>query len=113
MSLGHLHGGAVRLAAATETLVLCEGIEDGLTLLQATALPVWATLGTAGLAAVLLPETVRTVLIAADNDANNAGVLAAEKLAARLKKENRRVVAYKPAGAKDFNDLVRKSLKPC
>lgn len=106
MSLGHTHGGAVRLAAATETLVLCEGIEDALTIQQATGLPCWACLGTAGLAAVLLPDMVHTVLIAADNDANNAGVRAAEKLTMRLKKEHRRVVAYKPAGAKDFNDLV-------
>ena len=105
MSLGQTHSGAVRLAAATETLVLCEGIEDGLTLLQATALPVWATLGTAGLAAVLLPDTVRTVIIATDNDA--PGKAAAAKAAARFLNEKRQVkIAFPPASYKDFNQML-------
>jgi hypothetical protein len=40
-ALGPIKGGAVRLAVAGETLVVCEGIESGLSIVQATSLPVW------------------------------------------------------------------------
>jgi hypothetical protein len=105
LTLGGMNGGAVRLAAATETLITCEGLEDGLTLLQATGLPVWATLGTAGLAAVLLPDTVRAVILATDND--TPGKAAAAKAAARFLNEKRQVkIAFPPASHKDFNQVL-------
>ena len=52
LMLGKCAGGAVRLAPAGPELVLSEGIETGLSVQQATGLPVWATLSTSGLRAV-------------------------------------------------------------
>jgi DNA primase len=105
MSLGQTQSGTVRLAVASETLVLCEGIEDALTIQQATGLPCWATLGTAGLAAVLLPDTVRAVILATDND--TPGKAAAAKAAARFLNEKRQVkIAFPPASHKDFNQVL-------
>ena len=52
MMLGKCAGGAARLAPAGPELVLSEGIETGLSVQQATGLPVWATLSTSGLRAV-------------------------------------------------------------
>ena len=40
---------AVHLTAGAPELVLCEGIETGLSILQATGLRVWAALGTSNL----------------------------------------------------------------
>jgi DNA primase len=76
MALGPIGAGAVHLAAPTEELVLAEGIETALSVLQATGKPVWACLGTSGLKAVILPPEVKTVVIAADAD--EAGEKAAQ-----------------------------------
>jgi hypothetical protein len=75
--LGRCVGGAVRLAPAVETLAVAEGIETGLSILQATKLPTWVTLGTGGLAHLELPVVVETIIIVADGD--EPGVAAAEK----------------------------------
>jgi phage/plasmid primase-like uncharacterized protein len=109
LTLGSMNGGAVRLAAAGETLILCEGLEDGLTLLQATGLPTWATLGTAGLKGVVLPDTVKEAIIAADGD--EAGQKAAIAAAERFTREGREVrIATPPQHHKDFNALKQKDL---
>lgn len=109
LTLGSMNGGAVRLAAAGETLILCEGLEDGLTLLQATGLPTWATLGTAGLKGVVLPDTVQEIIIAADSDP--AGQKAAIAAAERFTREGRKVrIATPPQNQKDFNALKQKDL---
>ena len=109
LTLGSMNGGAVRLAAAGETLILCEGLEDGLTLLQATGLPTWATLGTAGLVNVHIPDTVQEIIIAADSDP--AGQKAALAAAERFTREGREVrIATPPQNQKDFNALKQKDL---
>jgi hypothetical protein len=81
--LGRAAGGAVRLAPAAETLLIGEGIETCLAAMQATAQPAWAALSTSGLAALVLPPSVRVVIILADNDGNGAGERAARTAAAR------------------------------
>ena len=98
-SLGSLAGGAVRiLEPAVDALLLGEGIES-----TAAAVRVldwrggaWATLGTSGLRAVVLPESVRRVVIAADRDVEGAGQKAAAAFAGRLKAEGRRVEVWLP-----------------
>lgn len=104
---GACRGSTIRLAQATERLALCEGIEDGLSILQeCPELPVWACAGTSGLRAVQIPSHVRDVLICSDND--TAGKEAADDLSTRLVNEGRNVrIATPPAGVKDFNDLLR------
>jgi Toprim domain len=104
MTLGSMTGGAARLAAAAETLAVCEGVEDALTIHAATGLSVWATLGTAGLKSVWLPENVRRVVIAADNC--EPGLKAAHAAAAVFREQGRRVsIVLPPLGCKDFNAL--------
>jgi putative DNA primase/helicase len=89
--LGRAVGGAVRLAPPAETLAVSEGVESGLAVAQATALPVWAGLSTSGLRSLLLPAAVRQVIILGDNDANGAGERAARDAAARWLGEGRQV----------------------
>ena len=90
-SLGPIAGGAVRLAPAAETLLVAEGIETCLAAMQLTGQPGWAALSTAGIRALLLSPMVRTVVIAADNDASGAGEAAAREVAERWLWEDRQV----------------------
>ena len=103
-TFGPVRRGAVRLTSAGETLCLCEGIEDGLSIFQAAGIPTWATCGTSNLVSVELPEVVGEVIICADNDA--AGERAAQQAAARFLREGRRVRIARPLGAKDFNSMT-------
>lgn len=107
LSLGRVRGGAIRLGEAAGELVLCEGLEDGLSLAQ--ELPgasVWAALGAGMLAAMRLPPTVSRVVIAADNDA--VGEQAAMRAAERFASEGRQVRIMRPDPAsKDWNDQLR------
>jgi phage/plasmid primase-like uncharacterized protein len=105
MMLGPCAGGAVRLTAATEELVLAEGIETALSVWQVTGKPTWACLSTSGLEAVILPPDVRMVLIAADGD--QRGEEAALKAADRFVAEGRRAKIARPPWGMDFNDLLR------
>ena len=105
ISYGCLSGGAVRLSAFSEPLILCEGLEDGLSILQ--AMPdacVLASCGTSGMVSVVLPNSIHKVIIA--SDADDAGQKAAHTLAARLKKEGRVARIATPADSKDFNELL-------
>ncbi len=105
MALGLIGVGAVHLASATEELVLAEGIETALSVLQATGKPVWACLGTSGLKAVILPLEVKTVIIAADAD--EAGEKAAQDAARRFYLEGREVKIARPPAGMDWNDVLR------
>jgi putative DNA primase/helicase len=88
--------------------VLCEGIETGLSIQQATGLPTWAALGAGNLARVILPEIVSKVIIAADNDANGVGQRAAFKAADEFIAQGRTVrIALPPEAGQDFNDVLR------
>ncbi|MCH9000582.1 MAG: toprim domain-containing protein [Proteobacteria bacterium] len=105
MMLGKCAGGAVRLAPAGPELVLSEGIETGLSVQQATGFPVWATLSTSGLRAVILPPEIKTVIIAADGD--EPGEKAAQEAARRFIAEGRTVKIARPPQGMDFNDLLQ------
>lgn len=107
ISTGPISGGAVRLAAAAETLLIGEGIETCLAAMQATAQPAWAALSTSGLVALALPPQVRTVIILADHDRNGAGERAARAAAARWLAEGQRVrIAMPPEPGTDMADVL-------
>ena len=106
MMLGPCTGGAVRLAEHGDELVLAEGIETALSVLQATGKPAWACLSTSGLKAVILPPEVKTVIIAADGD--EAGEKAAQEAARRLYLQGRELRIARPPAGMDFNDLLMK-----
>lgn len=65
--LGRASGGAVRLAAAGDTLMV-EGIETCLAAMQATGMPASAALSTSGMTRLMLPSVVREVIVLADHD---------------------------------------------
>jgi uncharacterized protein (DUF927 family) len=64
MSLGPCRGAVIRLAEPIEgkPLLLGEGVETVLTVMEATGLPGWATLGTSGLANLELPDSITQVI---------------------------------------------------
>jgi putative DNA primase/helicase len=107
ISIGPIRGGAVRFSPAADTLMVAEGIETALSVVQATAMPAWAALSTSGLVALVLPPVVRTVIILADHDVSGAGERAARIAAQRWLTEGRRVKIAMPREIGcDFNDLL-------
>jgi hypothetical protein len=106
-SLAPTAGAAVRLALAAETLMVGEGIETCLAAMQACCTPAWAALSASGLTALVLPPSVRQVVILADNDATGAGERAAQCAARRWLAEGRRVrIALPPQPGTDFADVL-------
>lgn len=104
-SLGACKGGGVVLGEIGATLLVAEGVETALSAAALFGLPAVATLGAAHTRRLMVPVSVREIVIAADND--NAGRAAAEALAARLRKEGRSVrVESPPVAFKDFNDFA-------
>jgi len=107
---GVMRGGAVRLAEPDDpdrTLIIGEGIESTLAAMQLLELPGWAAIYAANLKNTLeLPEAVRRVIIAADNDP--AGQNAAYEARRRWMAEGRTVrVAMPSRTGTDFNDILR------
>ena len=105
MSLGQVAGGAVRLAKANGRLAVSEGIETGLSILQATGTPTWAALSSTNMANVILPPDIRDVILAPDGD--EAGETGAQKAAKRLVDEGRVVQIVPAPEGQDFNDMLR------
>lgn len=104
MMLGPCRGGAVRLGDPVDLLMVGEGIETCLAAMQATGNPAWAALSTSGLKALILPETVREVIVLADGD--DPGEAAARECALRWQREGRRVRIARPPRGQDFNDML-------
>lgn len=107
LTFGLLVGGAFRLGPATDTVIVCEGPEDGLSLAQ--VLPgrtVWVSCGTAALSKINFPSAVRTVVLAGDN---NAAGRAAVAQAHTVYAEQGRAVeeVFPDAPFKDWNDQLR------
>ena len=107
LSLGHIAGGALRLGPPpTDSLIVCEGPEDGLTLAQELGMPVWVALGTANLPSMGLPDGIRVVTIAGDN--NPPGVAAVAAAAAAFTNQRRTVRTMFPDPMfVDFNDQLQ------
>ena len=104
-AMGHLLGNAVRLTPHDDILVVGEGIETMLSLIEAMpGLPVWAALSSSHLGAVLLPEGLQRLYIAIDRDP--AGQRAAERLGARATEIGIAVRVLEPRLG-DFNDDLR------
>lgn len=79
LSLGRVSGGAIRLAPCAAAMVVCEGLEDGLTLQQELGRAVWVAAGASMLPAMQFPAGVREVAVG--GDADDAGRAAARKAA--------------------------------
>lgn len=104
LMLGPCGGGAVRLGPLNKVLMVGEGIETCLAAMQATGNPAWAALSTSGFRKLLLPQTVRDLIVLADGD--KPGEAAAQECASRFARQERRVRLARPPAGKDFNDLL-------
>jgi hypothetical protein len=104
MALGPVRGGAVRLGRATETLMLTEGIEDALALMQMIGTTAWALLGTAGFKSFTSPPETRTIILAPDADP--AGDATVAQAAARFSGMGLRVMRLRPPDGSDWCDCL-------
>jgi phage/plasmid primase-like uncharacterized protein len=117
-SLGPVRGGAVRLVPledvlAVSELVVGEGIETSASAGLLLGLPAWAAVSAGNLGSgVVLPQAIRRVVIAADNDApdehgRRPGQDAARAAWFRFRREGRAVrIAMPDPGRGDFNDVL-------
>jgi uncharacterized protein (DUF927 family) len=108
LSLGPCRGGVIRLAEPIDgkPLLIGEGIETVLTVMEATGLPGWATLGTSGLANLELPDTITEIILLAENDGGSNEKALSEIVPVLPERGIKALIARPPAGLKDFNDLV-------
>ncbi|WP_273721963.1 MULTISPECIES: toprim domain-containing protein [unclassified Bartonella] len=106
--LGSVMGGAVHLSQDNpKHLVICEGIETGLSLLSALLsepVNLWASLSTHGMMRVNLPPIKGRLTIAMDGD--DAGRKAGFTLAARAYSQGFEVFIMQAPNALDFNDFL-------
>jgi DNA primase len=102
LSLGRVRGCAVRLAPAARTMIVCEGIEDGLSLQGELGLATWAVAGAGMLPNLQLPPESTDIIIGSDRD--EVGELAAQMAARRFASEGRSARIIRPLPPhKDFN----------
>jgi hypothetical protein len=104
-TLGPCGDGAVRLAPAASMMGIAEGVETALSAQKLFRIPTWATLGTARLGSVTLPDVVSRLVIF--GDAGEAGHAAAEKASKEYGRRGYTVMTeYPDAGYADFNDQM-------
>ena len=106
---GPIGGGAVRLAPYDQrrALVIGEGIESTASAMQLFDLPGWAALSAPGIKSLQLPERVRDLMVAVDNDENGTGQEAALFANEKWTGEGRSVrLLVPPNVGEDFNDLL-------
>lgn len=107
-------GASIRFGTPKDVLCIAEGVETALSVTLGTGYPCWASITAMGMPEVMIPKSVRTVLIFADKDRTETGAKAAEKLRARLAREGKLAVIVHisddiPEGAKglDWNDVLQ------
>lgn len=110
LTLGRFRCGAIKVGnrrASPVEIVMTEGPEDALSIAEGLPeLEVWATLGTSNMPMLDLPSSVRSVVIAGQND--SAGRAAARSAAEALAMRGLDVRTMWPHAAfKDWNDQLR------
>ena len=106
MMLGRCVGAAVRLSGGPGPLVVAEGIETSLAVLQGLSdanLRIWAALSTSGMAGLILPPDPGELVLAPDGDA--PGRTAANKLADRATSAGWRVRVMDCPDGHDWNNI--------
>lgn len=109
MMQGPCAGGAVALSEAPGPLVVCEGIETGLSLLSgllASPATVWAALSTSGMKALALPKPPGELIVATDSDDAGAGWQAGNVLAERANALGWAVSMLPAPEGQDWNDVL-------
>lgn len=101
-SLGNVAGGAIQLGPPADSMIVTEGLEDGLTLSQALRRSVWVAAGTSMMPDMMFADVTCEVVIGADGDA--PGEEAAAKAATAFTKRGLTARIMRPADPyKDFN----------
>lgn len=111
--LGPCSGGAVRLAASPiGPLVVCEGIETGLSLIQLMSEPatVWAAMSASGMKGLRLPPEPGRLILGTDGD--DAGRRAGQDLALRAAELSWQVEILEAAEGSDWNDFLLEGGSP-
>lgn len=108
LSRGAIRGNSTRLGGSAKALIVCEGLEDGLSIwADVREMPVWVAAGASNLTNIWLPDDCSEVIIAADND--GAGRKAADDAAEAFQNKGKLVrIMRPPAGFKDFNEFAQK-----
>lgn len=112
MTLCTVEGGSIPLfpAVAGQPLLIAEGVENALSVSQVLGWPAWSAVASGNLPALILPDFVRDVVIAADRDDDNdkLGQRKAHDAAQRWATAGRRVrVILPPQERGDWNDILR------
>jgi len=109
--LGPIGGGAVRLAEPSpgEPLIVAEGIETTLAVMQGLPGRGWAALSAWGIETLALPAAAAEVVIVADHDRSGTGERAARRAADRWVAEGRSVrIALPPRLGDDACDMLNR-----
>jgi putative DNA primase/helicase len=107
MTLGAVRGGCVRLGPEAEHILVTEGIETALSVMQVMNVTAWAALSANGIANLQLPPTVREVTICVDGD--EVSEHAAAQASRRWLLQGLQVRIARPPPNQDFNDMLRES----
>jgi len=108
MSLGPIRGGAVRLGPLAPKMAVTEGIEDGMTIFQETAMSVWAATSAPAMRSMVLPALPMAAEVVVCSDPDSDGQTAAMAAAERWVSEGRSVSNAVPPIGMDFNDVLRR-----
>jgi DNA primase len=101
-SLGNVIGGSIQLGPPAASILVTEGLEDGLTLAQALGRSVWVAAGTSMMPQMAFHEGTKAVVIGADGD--EAGTVAANKAAEAFSNAGLATRIMRPTPPfKDFN----------
>lgn len=101
-SLGNVVGGSIQVGPPAASMIVCEGLEDGLTLAQGLGRSVWVAAGTAMMPQMTFADVTKAIVIGADGDAG--GEAAAAKAAQAFTDAGLATRIMRPAaGFKDFN----------
>lgn len=109
MTFGPMRGGAIKIGSTVEELIICEGLEDALSLrLAFPSTTVWAAAGSKLMPHLPIPDQCTKLIVAQDND--EAGRAAAKATAKAFRRPDREILSMSPAaGFKDFNDELKAS----
>lgn len=103
LSLGSIKGNFIQIGEPTEEMMICEGLEDGLTLSASYSNGIRVAAGANMLSAIPVGPQCRRILIAADNDL--AGQTAARSAARHHRARGRMALILRPwLQFKDFNE---------
>jgi putative DNA primase/helicase len=90
-----------------ESILVTEGIETALSVMQVMNMTAWAALSAIGIANLELPSTVREVTLCIDGDQVSED--AAAKASRRWLLQGLQVRIARPPPNKDFNDMLMES----